>query len=82
MIKLEPHSIGELLTEVTREYTRHGMPSSTFSRVITGMHQSAEEMLDKRDAEFVRKMARLLETLRVEVQAAETEEYSSGVHGS
>jgi hypothetical protein len=76
-IILEPHSVGDLLTEVTREHTRQGLPSSTLGRVIVGMRSGAIFQACERDVYFVLGVVEMLETLLVAVKEAETEEYGS-----
>lgn len=78
MIQLEPHSVGDLLVEVVREYSRQDLPSAMLGKVIEGMRASASTMgHNNEDASFIRNVANLLDALRTDVCNLETETYGS-----
>jgi hypothetical protein len=50
-ITLEPHSVGDLLTEVARAHLHGGLPSTMIKRMKEGVDKYREEVKDSGSAE-------------------------------
>lgn len=75
-VSMEPHSVGELLTEVSRAQLHQGMPSAMVKRLMDGVDKFLTECTNPDEKVLCAQLRQDLEVLHDTWRAKEDNHYS------
>lgn len=75
-VSMEPHSVGELLTEVSRAHLHQGTPSALVKRLMTGVDKFLTECTNPDEKTLCTQLRQDLEVMYDTWRAKEDSHYS------